>query len=157
MFDGKKNTICGVGAVAGMTNPGLARSAAEGRARVEIARSLRDRVKAMLSDYQAQTGAGPKKGAEEQHLEDTSRQITDITLSGTRLQDTWVSNPGTFYALVVLDKDAFIESLKGMAQIDEQVRAAIVARADKSFAELDAKTEGPPPLPPLDATAGGNN
>jgi hypothetical protein len=133
--------VCGTGSVAGMTNVSLARSAAEGRARTELARSLQTRVKAMLKDYQAATTGGPEnKTASEQHIEDVSKQITDTTLSGTRLQDTWVSDSGTFWALVVLDTEAFKDSLKNMKQLDDKVRAAIVERADKSFAELDAAT-----------------
>ncbi len=148
-FGEKKNLVCGVGVVQGMTNPGLARSAAEGRGRTEIARSLRVRVKSMLKDYQAATQGGPaNKLASEQHVEDTSKQITDLTLTGTRMQDSWISSKGTFYALVVLDVEAFRGQLKGMRELDEQVRAAIVDRANRSFEELDAATEGPlPPLP----------
>jgi hypothetical protein len=36
-----------------------------------------------------------------------------------------------------------------MSQLDEQVRQAIVDRAEQSFAELDASTEGQ--LPPLES------
>jgi hypothetical protein len=42
-FGDKKKAVCGVGAIGGMTNPGLARSAAESRGRAEIARSLKTR------------------------------------------------------------------------------------------------------------------
>jgi hypothetical protein len=38
-----------------------------------------------------------------------------------------------------------------MKQLDEQTRAAIEERADKSFGELDAATESS--LPPLDEAA----
>jgi hypothetical protein len=154
-FGEKKNLVCGVGAVGGMTNPGLARSGAEGRGRTEIARSLRTRVKAMLKDYQATTqgGAGNKVNSE-QHIEDTSKQITDMSLSGTRLADSWISARGTFYALIVLDVESFRNQLKEMGQLDEEVRAAVVERANKSFEELDAATEGPlPPLPEETAAA----
>jgi hypothetical protein len=136
-----KKGVCGTGSVAGMTNISLARSAAEGRARTELARSLQVRVKAMLKDYQAATQGGPEnKVASEQHIEDVSKQITDTTLSGTRLEDTWISNSGTFWALVVLDTDAFKDSLNNMKQLDERMRAAIVQRADKAFDELDNAT-----------------
>jgi LPP20 lipoprotein len=152
-FEGKKTGVCGVGGIAGMTNPALARTAAEGRGRTEIARSLKVRVKAMLKDYAAVTKGGPgNKLSNEEHLEDASKQITDTTLSGTRLQDTWISNAGTFYALVVLDTSAFRDGVKDMKQLDEATRAAIVERADKSFGELDAATESS--LPPLDEGAG---
>jgi hypothetical protein len=136
-----KKGICGTGSVSGMTNVSLARSAAEGRARTELARSLQTKVKAMLKDYQAATQGGPgNKTASEQHIEDVSKQITDTTLSGTRLEDTWISNAGTFWALVVLDTDAFKDSMQNMKQLDDKMRAAIVQRADKAFDELDNAT-----------------
>jgi hypothetical protein len=149
-FGDKKTAVCGVGGVAGMTNPALARTAAVGRGRTEIARSLKLRVKSMLKDYAAVTKGGPAaKLNNEEHIEDVSKQVTDLTLAGTRHEDTWVSNTGTFYALVVLDTSAFKEQVKDDKQLDEGVRAAIVERADKSFGELDAATESA--LPPLDA------
>jgi hypothetical protein len=155
-FDGKKTGICGVGGIAGMTNPALARTAAEGRARTEIARSMKVRVKSMLKDYASVTKGGPgAKLNNEEHLEDVSKQITDTTLSGTRLQDTWISSSGTFYALVILDTSAFRDGLKDVKQLDEATRAAIVERADKSFSELDAATESS--LPPLDESAPAKN
>jgi len=148
-FGEKKKLICGVGAIASMTNPALARSAAEGRGRTDIARSLKTRCKSMLKDYQAVVQGGPgNKLANEQYVTDTSKQIADMTLNGTRLEDTWVSTKGTYYALVVLDVDKFRDQLKDMNQLDEQIRQAIVERAEKSFSELDAETEGA--LPPVE-------
>jgi hypothetical protein len=148
-FGEQKKVVCGVGGVAGMTNPALARTSAEGRGRTEIARSLKVRVKSMLKDYAATTKGGPgNKLNNEEHLEDVSKQVTDVTLSGTHLQDTWISNTGSFYALVVLEPEAFRDSLKSMNQLGEAERAAIVERADKAFGELDAATEGA--LPPLE-------
>ena len=136
-----KKAICGTGSVSGMTNVALARSAAEGRARTELARSLETRVKAMLKDYQAATQGGPEnKTASEQFVQDASKQVTVQSLSGTRLEDTWISNTGTFWALVVLDVDAFKDALPAMKGLDEHIRAAIVKRADKAFSELDDAT-----------------
>jgi hypothetical protein len=142
--------------VAGQTNIALARSDAEGRARTELARSLQTRVKAMLKDYQAATTGGANNAsASEQHIEDVSKQITDTTLAGTRLEDTWISNSGTFWALVVLDVDAFRDGIKGMNQLDDKTRAAIVQRADRAFAELDdapgPSAPAPAPPPPVEA------
>jgi hypothetical protein len=137
----KKEGICGAGSVSGMTNVALARSAAEGRARTELARSLQVRVKSMLKDYQAATQGGPDaKTDSEQHIEDVSKQITDVTLSGTRLQDTFVTDTGTYWALVVLDVEPFKESLSGMKDLDERVRAGIIQRADRAFTQLDWAT-----------------
>lgn len=137
----KKPGVCGAGSVSGMTNVALARSAAEARARTELARSLQVRVKSMLKDYQAATQGGPDgKADSEQHIEDVSKQITDVTLSGTRLQDSFVSDTGTFWALVVLDVEPFKQSLSGMKDLDERVRSGIIQRADRAFYQLDSQT-----------------
>jgi hypothetical protein len=134
------NAICGSGSVQGMSNVGLARSAAEGRARTELARSLQVRVKSMLKDYQSGTAGGVANVTDsEQHIEDVSKQVTDLTLSGSRIEDTFISDTGTFWALVVLDAEAFKGALYSK-QLDEGTRRAIVERADKSFRELDAAT-----------------
>ena len=121
----------------------MLRTAAQGRGSTEIARSLSLQVKSMLKDYQSTTTGGEYFGEQandEQHIEDVSKQVTNITLSGTRLEDTWVSNSGTLYALMVLNLEAFKDSIQKMGQLDERVRAAVVERADKGFAELDKET-----------------
>ena len=142
-YFGDKTAICGVGSAAGSRNISMLRTAAQGRGRTEIARSLSLQVKSMLKDYQSTTTGGEYFGEQandEQHIEDVSKQVTNITLSGTRLEDTWVSNSGTLYALMVLNLEAFKDSIQKMGQLDERVRAAVVERADKGFAELDKET-----------------
>jgi hypothetical protein len=118
-----------------------ARAAAEGRARTELARILEVRVKSMLKDYQSATQGGPDNAtSSEQYINDTSKQITDITLSGSRMEENFVSQTGTFWALVVLDVDSFKDSLQKANNLNEQVRAAIIERADRSFRALDQAT-----------------
>lgn len=136
-----KDALCASGSVQGMTSVSLARAAAEGRARTELARVLEVRVKSMLKDYQAATQGGPDDATStEQHIEDTSKQITDVTLSGSRIEETFVSRTGTFWALVVLDVDAFKDSLQRANQLNSDVRAAIIERAERSFRSLDLAT-----------------
>ena len=136
-----KKAICGAAAVAAMTDISLARSAAEGRARTALARNLQVHLRAILRDYKAGTSAGAEaQSATEQHIRDAAEQVTETTLSGTRLEDTWISNAGTFWALVVLDTESFKDSVQNMRQLDEAMRTAIIERADKSFAELHAAT-----------------
>ena len=140
-FSGEKHAvICGVGVVKGTNNPAIAKSGAEGRARTAIARSLETRVKSMLKDYQSTTG-DMRGASDEQYVVDVSKQITNLALSGTDLKDTWVSDTGAWWALVVLDTEAFSSALDGMKQLDEKVRKAIVERAEKAFRELDKETE----------------
>jgi hypothetical protein len=121
-----------------MTSISLARSAAEGRARTALARNFQIRVKAMLKDYQASTTGGVENHTlGEQHIEDVARQITAQTLSGTQVEDTWLSDSGTLWAVVIMDTESFKDSIQNMRQLDETVRAAILRRADKAFDELD--------------------
>jgi hypothetical protein len=144
-YQGEKAAICGVGSAGGTRNPSLAMSAAEGRARTAIARSLQVKVKSMLKDYQATTTGGEDFGtaaADEQHIVDVSKQITNMTLSGTQRVDSWISPNGTLYVLMKLDVDAFKDAVSGMKQLDEKVRKAVIERAEKAFKELDEATAG---------------
>lgn len=138
-FEGKP-VVCGVGSVSGTRNPGLAVSAAEGRGRTKIARSLQTQVKSMLKDYQSTTTGGDAFGEasnDEQHIEDVSKQVTKLSLSGTKKKKTWIGPDGTLHVLMVLDVETFKDSLSKMKQLDERVRKAVVERANKAFSELD--------------------
>ncbi len=140
----RSKVICGVGSVGSTRNVSLARSGATGRARTEIARSLFVKNKAMLKDYQATTTGGEEYGtsaADEQHLVDVSRQLTEMSLSGTELVETWISKNGTFYALVALKVEKFKGAVSRMNVLNEGVRKAVIDRADKAFAEMDAATD----------------
>ena len=143
-FGDDKTAVCGVGSMGGSRNISILRSTAQARGRTEIARSLSVKVKSMLKDYQATTTGGEyflEQANDEQHVEDVSKQITDLNMTGTRLEDTWVSKSGTLYALMVLDLDAFKDQVNKMGQLDEKVRAAVVERAKEAFSELDEATK----------------
>ncbi len=135
--------IYGVGSVNGTKNIALARSSAQGRGRTEIARSLQLKVKSMLKDYQASSTGGEefnKNAWDEQYIEDTSKQITDISLSGTVQENTWMSGTGTLWILMAMDVERFKDSIKKMGTLSEGMRDYIAANAARSFAELDNST-----------------
>lgn len=143
---GKKEEkrICGVGSVGGTRNISMARTAAIGRARTEIARTLQVKIKAMLKDYQASTTGGEQYGtaaADEQHIEDVSKQVTDMTLSGTELVDSWISKKGTLFVLVTLDLEGFKSAVNRMENLSELVRQVVIERADEAFLELEEEIE----------------
>jgi hypothetical protein len=136
--------ICSVGSIGGTRNVSLAREAAIERARVQMARSLQDKVMAMLKNYQATTTGGQEFGtsaSDEQHVRDVSKTITDMNLSGTEIIDSWVSNTGTYYALVALDVDKFKDTVNKIQSLSESVRKAVIERADKAFSELDSEID----------------
>jgi hypothetical protein len=133
--------LCGVGSFNGSRNVTLARTASMARGRTEIARSLSLKVRSMLKDYQSTTTGGAEFGTaanDEQHVVDVSKQITDMSLTGTEIEDTWISNSGTYYTLMVLDVEKFEKSVGQMDQLSESLRRAISERAGDAFAELDA-------------------
>ena len=140
----KEHRICGVGAAGSTRNAALARTGAIARGRTEIARSLGVRVEALMKDYQATTTGGEGFGtsaADDQHLVDVGKQITDMSLAGTTLVDSWISSSGTFYALVALDVEGFKDAVSKMQNLSESVRSAVIQRADKAFEDLDREID----------------
>lgn len=132
--------LYGVGSMGGTRNIALARDGALGRARTDLARSLELKVKSMLKDYQSTTTGGGEFGtsaADEQKVDNAAKQMTDMTLSGTELADSWVSNNGNIWVLCRLDVESFKNSVNKMGQLSESVRKAVSERADKAWAELD--------------------
>ena len=135
-----KKVICGGGSVGGTRNIAMARTGAMGRARSEIARTLKVRVKTLLKDYMSTVTGGDGFGTaadDEQYIEEVSKQITEATLTGTKLVDSWISPKSTFWALVALDPDSFKGVLGSMQGLDPKVREGVLKRADKAFEELD--------------------
>lgn len=140
--DDNDKTLSAIGSIVGTNNVALARSSALGRARTELSRQLDLKVKAMLKDYQATTTGGGAFGEaanDEQEIVDVARQVTELNLSGTRQEDTWISKTGTYYVLVSLDVDAFKNTVSKMGHLSEDIRRAVSVRADQAFTDLDAQ------------------
>ena len=142
--DDTPSKLCGVGSSGGSRNHALMVTAAQGRGRTAIARSLDLHVKAMLKDYQATTTGGEEYGtnaADEQHIVDVSKQLTEIDLVGVEQRDMWISPSGQVYVLMVYDAEKFSSAVGSMQNLSEEIRRAVIERADKSFAELDQELE----------------
>jgi hypothetical protein len=140
----QKRLVCGVGSAAGSRNITIMRRSAGSAGRAEIARTLQVKVYSMLKSYAATTTGGENFGTaanDEQHIVDASKEITDQTLSGSQHADTWVSPNGTMYMLMTLEVGAFKDMVSQMNQLNEQVRAAVVERAENAFEELDKEIE----------------
>jgi hypothetical protein len=142
--ENKIAAICGVGSIGGSRNISLMRIAATARARTDLARTFQVKVEAMLKDYQATTTGGEDFGtsaADEQHFVGVTKQITDMTLSGTEVSGIWLSPNNTFYALVTMDVEKFKVAISKMDNLSESVRKAVIERADDAFKELDQEIE----------------
>ena len=129
----------GVGILAGVKNPGLARQAVDNRARAEIAKMFDLYIAAMMKDYQRSTTAGDfKNSAEEQDIVSAQKTITEVTLRGVEVRDHWVDpNDGTMYALALLDVEGIMKSLERAKELNASVRDYVRANARRAFNDLD--------------------
>ena len=116
------------------------------RGRTEIARSLGVKVQSMLEDYKATPAGGAEFGqamSDDQHVAQVSKQITDLSLNSTEIQDTWVSHSGTYYTLMVLDVEKFEAKVSTMRRLSDSVRNAITERAEAAFAYVGDEQPNP--------------
>lgn len=139
---GRTEKLCASGAAGGSRNIALLKSTSTQRARVELANMMQVRIKSMLRDYQRNVTGGDQFGKaadDEQLVDQTSKNIVDMTLSGTQAIASWASQTGELWTLVVLDTDSFINALNGMSQLDSRVKEYVVANANKAFSALDSE------------------
>ncbi len=135
----EERKICGVGSVNNTDSMSMAQSTAKSRARTAVARTLQTEVESMLKDYQANTAQGDEF-QDEQKIVDVSKQVTDMSLSGTRQIDSWMSDSGTYYVMMAMNLEDFQSTLNEMNELSEQVRKAVSERAEKNWRELDEET-----------------
>lgn len=127
--DASSRGVCGVGAASPDRNLAITTSAAEGRGRAVIARSLGTRLKALLEDYLATTTAD----SDEQDVVDVSKQLTNGTLGGAERRDLWIAPSGVVYALMVLDLDKFQAAVLQMKSLSESLRNHVARNAAEAL------------------------
>jgi hypothetical protein len=139
--DSGKQVFYGVGAVQGVRNIPLARSAADDRGRGDLAKIMDSYVTVLSKDYQASVTAGDmSKSSEEQMVTQTMKNFAKFTLHGAIPVDHWVDHENNVtYALVKLDMAAVQQSLSESKDLDSKVRDYVKANADKAFDELSAE------------------
>jgi hypothetical protein len=140
-FGGDKGKIFyGVGIASGIHNAAMRRSTTDSRARAEIAKTLDTYVSVLNKDYMASTTAGDMKASsEEQHVEQALKTYSQMELSGVQIVDHWVDNDGTEYALAQLSMDDVKDNMSKMKELNEAVKNAVRANADKAFDELNSE------------------
>jgi hypothetical protein len=162
-FFGERTVVCGVGSVQGMTNFSLARSAAQGRGRTEIAKKLEVRIRSVLTDYQsassntsAESGGTADTTTEgrgdslsttnnsmnsssvsDQMIAETTRQITEMTLNGSSLAESWMSPNGSVFALMVLESADFASTVENMSTVSGPLKQVVLDNIPKLFSDYD--------------------
>ncbi len=94
----------------------------------------------MIKDFQEEVTDGESEMTAEQ-FSSTTVSLSKTTLNGTQVEQTWVSPSNQLYILVVLDVEAFENSVREMNEMSDQLRTFIESRARKSFEELDDQME----------------
>ncbi len=131
----------GVGIAQGIRNRALAQSAADDRARAEIAKTMNSYIVVLTKDYMASTTAGAMdKSSEEQHVSSTLKNFAKFTLQGSVIVDHWKDmQDGTVFALAKLDMNAIRKTLEESKELDGKIRDYVRANAEKAFDELTAE------------------
>jgi hypothetical protein len=135
--DGK--AFYGIGSATGIKNYSLQRTAADDRARNDLAKVFEFYTKSLTKDYMAHTIAGDVNvTAEEQNVEVAIKTVTSATLSGVMIIDHW-EHPGRneLFSLARLDLESFKTNLDKQKELSREVRETIKERADKLHEELE--------------------
>lgn len=140
--DAGESVFYGVGAVTGMNNKPMAVTSAENRARAEVAKVFQTYSASLMKDYAASTTGGAAITAdtptsEEQHIEQTIKTFSAVTLSGVMIVDRWEDpNNATIYSLARLDLKAFEDQVKKMQELNANVKTYVKDNAERAFDDL---------------------
>lgn len=142
-LDKDQKAFYGVGAVKGVMNKPLAKTAADNRARAEVAKVFETYSASLMRDYAASTTAGDfKKTSEEQNIEQTIKTFSATTLSGVIIIDHWTDpSDGTLYSLARLDLDKFKDNIQQARELNAAVRDYVRENAEKAFEVLEKEEE----------------
>lgn len=80
-------------------NPGVAKNIAAQYARDEIAASVKVRVESLINDFMQTSGIGGQAGAIE-FTQAVSVGVTDATLAGAMIRETFLAQDGTYFVLM---------------------------------------------------------
>ncbi len=138
-----KPAFYGVGAITGVRNSPLAKTAAQNRARAEITKIFETYTASLMKDYAASTTGGAAVSREsatleEQHIEQAVKTFSAATLSGVQIVDHWTDpSDGTLYALAKLDVENFKNSLDKIKELSAEVRDFVRKNAERAFEDLE--------------------
>ncbi len=128
-----EDAIYGVG-MALKQNPSLARKAAIARARDEVASTVTTKVQSMLKDFMQESGVGENAQALE-FTQNVTKQVTSVSLEGSKVKEIYPAKDGTFYALVEYPLDQLKQQTMDAAHNQEALYNEF--KAQQGFDALD--------------------
>ena len=118
------------------------RNEAMSDARANLVKQIEIKVDTMFKAFKATTGGG-KDATFDKSSESVSKQIASRTLNGTIVKETWISESGTLYVLMVIDtkivEDAMEKTIKTSFKNDKAMYQKFLAA--KAQGELSAELE----------------
>ncbi|OGS97119.1 MAG: hypothetical protein A3H31_08775 [Gallionellales bacterium RIFCSPLOWO2_02_FULL_57_47] len=129
----------GVGSASPMGDMALQKSAADDRARAEVARILSSYMDVVSSDYlsSARTGSSANAGGASVAEESVTRQIKSLTrvnLAGAKIIGSWRDKKtNIIYSIAELDMKHVKSTLAGTQDMNEDLRRYIETSADNIF------------------------
>lgn len=114
-----------------LKNRQQAKTAAAQSGRDEISRWVGTNVKNALTNYYNESGEGDNTQALT-YFENISKQVSDQSLVGSEIEETWVDKEGGVYALVSMPKENVGKSF-------ENVTGEFVRNEAAAFADFKAK------------------
>ena len=127
--------LCGVGVVAGIRNPALARETAESRGCALIGRQLDDLINQVRREAKGSIGADSHV-EEWEHTESASERVSSVRMVGCRPTKLWASETGTLYALTTVESGGLAANLQRHKGLAPSIRDEVVRRAEKLFDEF---------------------
>lgn len=108
----EEGSISAVGsAVIGKSGMQFAKTEVLALGRNELARQTSIKVKALVNNFVQQTGLGDEQLVD-RFSKQMTKQITNVTLSGSRQKDMWISPSKELYILVVMDPAAAKDTVR---------------------------------------------
>jgi len=121
---------------------GLAKTAADGRARDAIARAIEVKVSNLLKNFMQESGVGEDAEAIE-FTSSVSKQVANTVLQGARVVKREVKNEGNsyhVYSLVEYNLNSLIQET--VDAVKKQKSLYNEAKANMSFEELEKEVQG---------------
>jgi len=137
-----EDAIYGVGS-AKMSSLDTSRRMAASRAREDIAFQMNAAIEAAIVDYAQEAGVDDNTQVVS-FVENISRQVSEVTLSGANPENVAQGSDGTIYALVSYSKNGFTEAASEAFQRNEDAAFAEF-KAEQALDALDQQLEDNPP------------
>ena len=126
--ESERDFICAIGSARGNRNAIALERTAIARARTAIARNIEVTIESLV---RVEEDGSTRADGE---LLSIIHQLTSTSLPGCRLESTWQSSDGEFFALVSLAVDHVRESLRQTPGLSSSVREDLAARGAMAFA-----------------------